>query len=141
MNPSENPGAYPGGLVYDAEEDLCIIYGGAIDFDETQLSNETWAYDYNTNTWTEYTVSAGPGVRTRAKLVYDHNSDVMLLYGGLGLGRFDEMLNDTWSLEIQEEPTTPIPSTGGWWEDPVIIIIAVGIGAAILVLVVFVRRR
>jgi N-acetylneuraminic acid mutarotase len=139
MNPSENPGAYPGSLAYDAEEDLCITYGGAIDFDETQLSNETWAYDYNTNTWTEYTVSASPGIRTRAKLVYDHNSDVMLLHGGLGLGRFDEMLNDTWSFS-STEPTTP--STTGDNGGPLLVYLAVaGAGVAIIVLVLFVRRR
>jgi hypothetical protein len=74
MNPSVNPGAYPGGLAYDTEQDLCITYGGARDFHETQLENETWAYDYNSNNWTEYSVSASPGHRTRAKLVYDHNS-------------------------------------------------------------------
>jgi N-acetylneuraminic acid mutarotase len=140
MNPSENPGAYPGGLAYDAEEDLCIMYGGAIDFHETQLSNETWAYDYNTNTWTEYTVSTGPGVRTRAKLVYDHNSDVMLLYGGLGLGRFDEMLNDTWSFESEDDGNGTNGGNGGPLPIWVYLVIA-GAGVVIIVLVVFMRRR
>ncbi|MFX1484621.1 MAG: kelch repeat-containing protein, partial [Promethearchaeota archaeon] len=138
MNPSENPGAYPGGLVYDAEEDLCIMYGGAIDFDETQLSNETWAYSYNTNTWTEYTVSTTPGIRTRAKLVYDHNSDVTILYGGLGQGRFDEMLNDTWSF-ASLEPTTILSVDGN--VDWTLVLIAAGAGVVIIVMVVLMRRR
>lgn len=139
MNPSENPGAYPGSLVYDAEDDLCIMYGGAIDFDETQLSNETWVYDYNTNTWTECTVSTGPGVRTRAKLVYDHNSDVIVLYGGLGLGRFDEKLNDTWSFAFEESITTL--NGGGGEFDWTLVLITAGAGVVIIVLVVFIRKR
>lgn len=139
MNPSENPGAYPGGLIYDAEEDLCITYVGSIDFDETQLSNETWSYDYNSNSWTEYSVSTSPSVRTRAKIVYDHNSDVMLLYGGLGLGRFDEQLDDTWSFAFEEPITTLYVVDGN--VDLTLVLIAAGAGVVIIVLVVFMRRR
>ncbi|MFW9793326.1 MAG: kelch repeat-containing protein [Candidatus Thorarchaeota archaeon] len=139
MNPSENPGAYPGSMVYDAEEDLCVTYVGAIDFDETQLTNESWAYDYDSNTWTEYTISTSPGVRTRGLLVYDHNSDVTILHGGLGLGRFDERLNDTWSFASQEPTTTP--TNGGSVLLVDLILVTTGIAVVILVIVVFVRRR
>ncbi len=135
MNPSENPGAYPASLVYDAEEDLCITYVGAIDFDETQLTNQTWAYDYNANTWTEYSVSASPGIRTRAKLVYDHNSDITILYGGLGLGRFDERLNDTWAFSSSRDT---IINHGS---DYTLVIVAASAVVILLVIVLLVKRR
>ncbi|MFW9767874.1 MAG: kelch repeat-containing protein [Candidatus Thorarchaeota archaeon] len=136
MNPSMNPGAWPDGFVYDAEEDLCITYVGSKDFDETQLCNETWAYDYNNNIWAEYTVTTSPGLRTRGLLVYDHNSDVTVLFGGLGPGRFDERLNDTWSFSSSGETTA-----GDGNPDWTLVLYGAAVGIVIIVLVVFMKKR
>lgn len=135
MNPSTHPDAVPGAIVYNAEEDLCMTFGGAVNFAETQFSNETWAYDYDGNEWNEVTVDLAPEPRSRALLVHDSDSNVTLLHGGMGPGRWDNLLNDTWSFEFKEEN-----GNGGWDWWP-FALLAVGAGVVILVLVVFVRRR
>ena len=47
--------------VYDPTNDVVISFGGG---DEDQLyTAETWAYDFNTNTWTNLTTSIAPPQR------------------------------------------------------------------------------
>ncbi|MFW9869840.1 MAG: hypothetical protein ACFFEL_09460, partial [Candidatus Thorarchaeota archaeon] len=97
--------------------------------------NVTWTYDYNSNMWSNASVSTCPCARERGALVYDIESDVTVLYGGMGPGNWDELLNDTWSLELSEPTTTPPPDWGPF------ILVTVGVGVVIVVLVVFIRRR
>ncbi len=37
-------------LAYDAESDRVVLFGGDAN---PLISDETWAYDLNTNTWTD----------------------------------------------------------------------------------------
>ncbi len=44
--------------------------------------NDTWGYDYNTNTWTNITPSISPLGRSNSILTYDSESDKIVLFGG-----------------------------------------------------------
>jgi N-acetylneuraminic acid mutarotase len=70
--------------------------------------NETWAYDYNTNTWTRLT--DGPKGHLGARLAYDAESDRIILFGGFNpLGR---VYDDTWAYDFNSDTWTEMkPST------------------------------
>jgi hypothetical protein len=148
MNPVENP-AFIGNAVYDSQSDRVIYHGGARDWGETLLVQETWAYDYNTNTWEEMSPSRYPTLRARCMMVYDRESDLTILYGG-----FDEdknVLNDIWTYDYESDsweligespveptiPTTPTPHTTTG--PPPLELVLFGVaGAAIIVIVIIV---
>ncbi len=68
-------------MAYDADSDRIILYGGIgqVGFNTVEYY-DTWAYDFNTNTWTNVTPISGP--RTVANLAYDSKSDRVVLYAG-----------------------------------------------------------
>jgi hypothetical protein len=97
-------------LVYDAESDRVIMYGGGLGpVSITWGVNSTWAYDYNTNTWKE--MAKGPASHFGARLAYDAESDRIILFGGYNMsGNF--YYNDTWSYDFNTDTWTEMkPST------------------------------
>ena len=71
----------PGGMAYDGESDRIILFGGTRR-EPRYLSGETWAYDYNTNTWTNMTPAMGPDPRFGHSMAYDAESDRVIIFGG-----------------------------------------------------------
>jgi N-acetylneuraminic acid mutarotase len=58
------------------------------------FSDETWAYDYNTNTWTQLTPTTHPSGRQLHSMVYDEAADKMVLFGGIAGTWLKEEIND-----------------------------------------------
>ncbi|MHA1201119.1 MAG: Kelch repeat-containing protein [Candidatus Heimdallarchaeaceae archaeon] len=87
-NPTNTPRLRGGhALAYDSESDIVIMFGGGLGKDYNPYGgetgyNDTWAYDYNTNTWTNMTPSISPLGRGYSILIYDSESDKMVLFGG-----------------------------------------------------------
>ncbi|NIN64507.1 MAG: hypothetical protein GTO63_07350, partial [Anaerolineae bacterium] len=53
MAPTGGPAAVLGHrMAYDAQSDRVILFGGMEEVFPLRVSDETWAYDLNTNTWT-----------------------------------------------------------------------------------------
>lgn len=86
-------------MVYDSESDRVILYGGAHLY-TTELLGDTWAYDYETNAWTELTPPSSPPAYHFAEMVYVPTIDRVLLFGGIR-DRWDSGLlhNDTWTYD------------------------------------------
>jgi hypothetical protein len=103
MDPTEEPS--PRGwceMAYDSESDKMILFGGVPGY--YLYNDETWAYDYNTNTWTNMNPSEKPSARCRYSLAYDSESDKMILFGGCGWG---DILNDeTWAYDYNTNTWT-----------------------------------
>ena len=97
-------------LIYDTESDRVIMYGGGGGpAPATWGLADTWAYDYNTNTWQE--MAKGPAKHLGARLAYDSESDRIILFGGLDIGGFN-YYNDTWSYDFNTDTWTDMkPST------------------------------
>jgi N-acetylneuraminic acid mutarotase len=100
---SPDPVVWPA-MTYDSESDLVVLFGGGTEesYQSTGYygDNETWTYDYNTNTWTNMSPTSGPSMRVLANMVYDEESDIIILFGG---GRFDgvwEVYGDTWAYDV-----------------------------------------
>jgi hypothetical protein len=67
-------------LAYDAESDKIIMFGGftVTDF---KFVDETWVYDFNTNTWTNMQPRIHPSGRNYIGMVYDSKADRVVLWG------------------------------------------------------------
>lgn len=66
-------------MAYDIESDRLILFGGGV---PGMLSLETWAYDFNTDTWEKMQPSSNPSRRAMHALAYDAESDRVILWGG-----------------------------------------------------------
>jgi hypothetical protein len=82
-------------LGYDVESDRVIMYGGGLGLWGLH-TEETWAYDYNTNTWEK--MAYGPKNHLGARLAYDSESDRMILFGGFDV-RDWFLQDDTWAYD------------------------------------------
>ncbi|MCK5304225.1 MAG: hypothetical protein KAJ72_03180, partial [Candidatus Heimdallarchaeota archaeon] len=100
-------------IAYDSESEKIISFGGS--HAEHVESDQTWIYDYIDNTWTQVAPSNVPKMRSGQKMVYDFESDVVIMFGGTlhkdgnpdGVGlRF----NDTWSYDYNTNTWTNITS-------------------------------
>jgi len=74
-------------MAYDSESDIIIMHGGALDppynpYGGRIAYNDTWSYDYNTNTWTNITPAISPLGLCDAKMAYDIESDRIIMFGG-----------------------------------------------------------
>ena len=99
---------YPSGreynvMVYDAESDRTLTFGG--DFSGI-AGSEIWSYDYNTNTWTMFEPSNGPGYRSRHALVYSPATDRLILFGGQIEHTLFKYSNETWTYDLNTNTWT-----------------------------------
>ena len=74
-------------MAYDSESDVVIMHGGGLEPDYNPYGgrinyNDTWAYDLNTDTWTNMTPAVSPLGRISAEMVYDSESDRIIMFGG-----------------------------------------------------------
>jgi N-acetylneuraminic acid mutarotase len=84
-------------MAYDSESDRVILFGGCLG---QTVWNETWAYDYDTNTWTK--MSDGPEGLMGPRMVYDEESDRMILFGGVDYDTFT-FYDDTWAYDYNTD--------------------------------------
>ena len=94
-------------MVYDVESDRTILFGG--ETKSAQGGDDTWAYDYNTNTWTEMEPITNPGKLSRHALVYSTAADRIILFGGYKIGspKF-EYSAETWSYDLNSNTWTNV---------------------------------
>jgi hypothetical protein len=89
-------------MAYDAKSDRVLLWGGYKGMD-----NVIWAYDYNTNTWTNTRYSKikstnGPVAAASPEMVYDPDTDLVYVYVGNQFLSYDYN-NNQW----QDYLTTP----------------------------------
>ena len=93
-------------MVYDPKADRVLLYGGANFAEglacgfcsETTVFGDLWAYDYESNTWTELHPSASPPPHHFPVLEYVPAIDRVVLFGGYQQG-FTTLFNDTWAYD------------------------------------------
>ena len=108
MNPPTRPSAREQvGLAYDAQSERLILFGGG-DHIAHVYSNETWAYEFGTNTWTNLNPSNPPSARYDLGMVYDSRADRVILFGGAA----STQNNETWAYDFETNRWTRLsPST------------------------------
>lgn len=105
MNPMHHPPAVSAhAMAYDAESDKVILYGGVrvADNGKVILQQTTWIYNFETNTWKQ--TADGPGERYGHRMVYDAESDVIIMFGGACVDTLNKInnkaLGDTWAYDF-----------------------------------------
>jgi hypothetical protein len=93
-------------LAYDEKADRVILYGGLSE--DRQAHDKTWAYDYNTNTWTELKPSTNPGTLIQFAITYDSAVDLVVMFGGQINFLFDKLSNQVWTYDYDTNTWTDI---------------------------------
>jgi N-acetylneuraminic acid mutarotase len=113
MEPVEAPYGLRGPrMVYDAESDRMILFGGWEVGNSTKggAFEEVWAYDYNTNTWTKMDPKVSPPGRNYHAMAYDAESDRVILWGGDGPVPVD--VRSVWSYDYNTDLWEELESSG-----------------------------
>jgi hypothetical protein len=95
-----------GGLAYDSESDRSILYGGG-EWRGPSTTDQTWAYDYNTNTWTMMEPSETPPGLTLHAMAYSPALDLVILFGGR-VGAGDAFSAETWTYDLNSDTWTNV---------------------------------
>jgi len=113
-------------MTYDSESDRIILFGG---FKGTALQDpiydDTWAYDYNSDTWTEMKPQIHPSPRMYAEMIFNNQSNKVILWGGRIWGHFED--NSIWEYDfdgntwkeivVVDGPRLPFPYFGMFYHD------------------------
>ena len=113
MEPVEAPYGLRGTrMVYDVESDRIILFGGWVVGNSTAggAFNETWTYDYNTNTWTKMEPEVSPPGRNYHAMAYDDESDRVILWGGDGPVPVD--VSSVWAYDYNTDTWEELESSG-----------------------------
>lgn len=119
-NPATNPGRLEHlSMCYHLAAAKTILFGGvnANPSVTVPYNDKTWAYDGNTNTWTELTITGPrPRARERATMAYDWVRNVCVLTGGLN-ALSGGLQSNTWELRFNGTTWTWVevdnPASGG----------------------------
>ena len=96
-----------------------MLFGGGGVFGP---ATDTWALDYNTDTWTNLGPAVSPPGREYGYLAYDPSADKTVLFGGITYDFNSETLlqpAETWAYDLKSNtwslrsPSTG-PSARGW---------------------------
>ena len=110
MNPTTKPPRLGGPrMAYDSESDRVILFGGGtFELSADALYSDTWAYDYNTDTWVEMDLSIKPEAVMGHSMVYDSQSDRIILFGGETADRM--VIGKTWAYDYNSNTWTDMNS-------------------------------
>lgn len=105
-----------GKVAYDARSDRVVLFGGNSRAFGEPLG-DTWAYDYDSDTWSEMSPSVSPPARSYSALAYDPTTDRVVLFGG-SVDEETAEFDDTWAYDYDRDRWTQLevdgPSTRAW---------------------------
>ena len=100
MNPPVAPSSrFAHAMAYDSQSNRVILFGGS---NELQQFSDTWAFNYERNEWTNMNPIVAPSPRADFGMVYDSQSDRVILFGGYA--GYD--LDETWSYDFETNSWT-----------------------------------
>jgi N-acetylneuraminic acid mutarotase len=95
-------------MAYDAESDRVVLFGGgaygggtlSASQDYADVLDDTWAYDYNTNSWKELKPATRPEKRVFHAMTYDSAIDRVVLFGGWSYDSGIQIDNKLWVYDL-----------------------------------------
>ena len=96
-------------MAYDSRSDRILLFGGHTGGSLFTVVNDTWAYDYNTNAWTNLNPPVSPSPRAEHAMAYDSRSDRIILFGG-GTADYPYFSDETWSYDVDTNTWTNLSS-------------------------------
>ncbi len=103
MNPGPSPSRrHLHNMAYDEESDRIVLFGGILGVTGAAVLGDTWAYDFNANSWAEMNPEEAPARSDTHGMAYDANTDRIVLYQSFGFfsGR------DTWAYDFDRDAWT-----------------------------------
>lgn len=97
------PDRFLPGMVFDSSNQRIILFGGG--GAGTNLWDDTWSYDYNSNNWIHLNPHTSPSARHSLVMVYDSSNDVIILFGGWTGSSPDD---DTWIFDCATNNWTEV---------------------------------
>ncbi|MCE7735342.1 MAG: hypothetical protein GPJ54_10725 [Candidatus Heimdallarchaeota archaeon] len=89
-------------MAYDSFNDKMILFGGH----NGSILGDTWAYDYETNTWEDMNPSTQPSPTWRHAMVYDPDIGKIVMFAGIETWTYDYQSN-VWAQQFpQVSPST-----------------------------------
>lgn len=89
-------------MIYDTKTKGIVLFGG---LKGSIRQEDTWTYDYLTDTWSQMTPSNKPSARTSHSMVYDSTSEKTILFGG---DTNTGYCNETWAYNFTMNNWTKI---------------------------------
>ncbi len=91
-------------MAYASQSDRIVLFGGHGVGPRSGFAgtNQTWAYDFNSNTWTNMQPTTKPPGRFDHAMAYDSQSDRIIVFGGRNV--FDG--NETWAYDFDANTRT-----------------------------------
>ncbi|MGB1811839.1 MAG: Kelch repeat-containing protein, partial [Candidatus Kariarchaeum pelagius] len=113
---ANNPGARLNhAMVYDSKNNVTLLYGGRVIIDGVWESlDDTWAFNSQTNNWTNLNPSNKPDVYYHTNHVYDQKHNKFILFGGTDKWGGDwspEAKGGTWAYDFTLNTWTKLNST------------------------------
>ena len=80
-NPSASPSIrHSHRMAYDVKSDRIVLFGGILGTGGIDVLGETWAYNFNANSWTEMNPEEAPSRDDIHDMAYDANADLIILF-------------------------------------------------------------
>jgi hypothetical protein len=104
MAPLKKPSPRCGcGGVYDSVTDNVLLFGGFSGTSGNAIlgMQDTWAYNLNSNTWTEISTLSKPSLRSEVAMAYDERADRTVIFSSFAAGGPHENIgnNETWVFD------------------------------------------
>jgi len=114
---ADGPPKGGGSMVYDSQSDRTILFIGKLgkwDKNSGKPAGQTWAYDYNTDTWTDMKPEGGPYNLSGQGMIYDSESDRTILFGGVEMGDAGTLAKsyETWAYDFESNNWTNMQPSG-----------------------------
>ena len=120
LDPEPTPFGLMGArMAYDSESDRVILFGGAdfTTFPGSPYFDETWAYDYNTNTWEQMQPEQAPLSRSYFGFSYDASADRALAFGGKVHDDDQDRRGEMWEYDYNSDSWSRIDYSGDVLDD------------------------
>jgi N-acetylneuraminic acid mutarotase len=88
-------------MLYLPEDESMFLFGGEYEYEGDVFLNNTWKYNYSSNTWQILSTTKSPSPRLNQGMVYDSKNQQIILFGGLDTNTYNQ-LNDTWIFDLNE---------------------------------------
>lgn len=115
LDPANEPfGLWGARMAYDSESGVMVLFGGGDpESDPFVTYNDTYTYDFATNTFTKMNPPSSPPGRTFAAMVYDEQADRVLIFGGRLQDDEIDLAGEVWAYDANSDSWELLDTTGG----------------------------
>ena len=92
-------------MAYDANNDRIVLFGGRVPPDDESVG-DTWAYDYDADTWIQMSPPDSPSVRSHHTMSYYPKGHCVVLFGGVP--KTGHQYGDTWTYDYSADSWTEL---------------------------------